>query len=220
MLFEPITPMSNSCALPPIHARIKLSRTAALQHPGFERRIKIRFRPAQRRPDMSFCPQCGIDNPANARFCDQCGATLIPVTGPAAASAMPTQPAAPVAPAVAAPAVPVTSGTLTCPQCGAAAIPGEAFCDNCGAPLNAPARPLAPAPAPAYSAGVPPQPSYPAPQPSAYASGAPTAQQLTAAPVPAPPPAQAPPRSTLAPSQLIMAASGAALPLPNAAQAI
>jgi hypothetical protein len=136
---------------------------------------------------------------------------------------MPTQAGPPVVPAVAAPAVPVTSGTLTCPQCGAAAIPGEAFCDNCGAPLNAPARPLAPAPAPAYSAGVPPQPSYPAPQPSTYASGAPTAQQLTPAPVPAPPPVapvQAPPRSTLAPSQLVVAASGAALPLPNAAQAI
>jgi pSer/pThr/pTyr-binding forkhead associated (FHA) protein len=41
--------------------------------------------------------------------------------------------------------------------------------------------------------------------------------------VPAPPPVapvQAPPRSTLAPSQLVVAASGAALPLPNAAQAI
>ena len=31
-----------------------------------------------------FCPQCGIDNPANARFCDQCGAALIPVAPVAA----------------------------------------------------------------------------------------------------------------------------------------
>ena len=33
---------------------------------------------------MPFCPQCGIDNPANARFCDQCGAALIPVASVAA----------------------------------------------------------------------------------------------------------------------------------------
>ncbi|WP_322496181.1 zinc-ribbon domain-containing protein, partial [Chloroflexus sp.] len=28
---------------------------------------------------MPFCPQCGVANPDNARFCDQCGAQLIPV---------------------------------------------------------------------------------------------------------------------------------------------
>lgn len=27
---------------------------------------------------MPFCPQCGVDNPAGARYCDQCGAMLIP----------------------------------------------------------------------------------------------------------------------------------------------
>ena len=177
---------------------------------------------------MPFCPQCGVDNPANARFCDQCGAALIPVPAPASStptSSMPPQPVAPPAMPVAsaAPAVPVTSGTVTCPQCGASAIPGEAFCDNCGAPLNAPARPVAQVPAPVYSAGVPPQPSYPPPQPSNYAP-APAQPYPPAAPAQpyTPPPAApvAPPRTTLAPAQLIVAASGAALQLPATAQAI
>jgi hypothetical protein len=177
---------------------------------------------------MPFCPQCGVDNPANARFCDQCGAALIPVPAPASStptSAMPPQPVASPAmtAASAAPAVPVTSGMVTCPQCGASAIPGEAFCDNCGAPLNAPARPVTQAPAPVYSAGVPPQPSYPPPQPSNYAT-APAQTYPPAAPAQpyTPPPAAsvAPPRTTLAPAQLIVAASGAALPLPATAQAI
>src|SRR5512138_1925489 len=113
--------------------------------------------PTHRRPDMPFCPQCGIDNPANARFCDQCGAALIPVTQPAAPTVAAPQPAAPMAPALAAPAVSSSSGAIICPQCGATAIPGEAFCDNCGAPLNAPIRPAGPPAVPAYSAGVPAQ---------------------------------------------------------------
>jgi hypothetical protein len=77
---------------------------------------------------MPFCPQCGVDNPESARYCDQCGAMLIPV---------PAQTTAPAtAPATSVPAI----GPTVCPQCGQAAIPGEAFCDNCGAPLSAPSR--------------------------------------------------------------------------------
>jgi hypothetical protein len=79
---------------------------------------------------MPFCPQCGVDNPESARYCDQCGAMLIPV---------PAQTTAPAtAPATSVPAI----GPTVCPQCGQAAIPGEAFCDNCGAPLSAHRAPL------------------------------------------------------------------------------
>jgi hypothetical protein len=168
---------------------------------------------------MPFCPQCGIDNPDNARFCDQCGAALIPV---AAAAAQP--PAPPMASAVAAPAVPSSSGTVVCPQCGTTAIPGEAFCDNCGAPLNAPVHSAGPPTVPAYNTGVPAQPAYPAPQPSSYAPPTPAGKRLPTTPIapvaPPPPAASAPMRSVLAPSQLIVVASGVALPLPNTAQAI
>jgi hypothetical protein len=145
----------------------------------------------------------------------------------------------------------LVAGPVVCSQCGATAIPGEAFCDNCGAPLSAPARPAAPVPVPPYSAGLPPQPSYPPPQP---ASVAPQIQATTTPPgshplpmpIGAPPPIQppalppkhlpplpdlpgppaskpippTPQRVALAPSQLIVAANGTAIPLPNSAQAI
>ncbi|MBK9715406.1 MAG: zinc ribbon domain-containing protein [Kouleothrix sp.] len=186
-----------------------------------------------------YCPQCGVDNPANARFCDQCGAALIPVaaapTPPSPAAPTLSSPTAPIQPSSAAPAVPASSSSVMCPQCGASAIPGEAFCDNCGAPLNAPARPPA-APAPTYSAGVPPQPTYPAPQPAsitpppapAYTPPAPAYTPPAPAytpPAPAytpPQPAYTPPapRVTLAPSRLTVASSGATIALPAAAQAV
>lgn len=174
-----------------------------------------------------FCPQCGVDNPANARFCDQCGAALIPVP----AQSAPTSPAMPAPaapppgqPVTAAPAVQAGAAGLACPQCGAAAIPGEAFCDNCGAPLNAPARPASQAPTPPYSTGVPPQPSYPPPQPSYTPPPAVQQPAYTPPPVVQQPPVQPaytpPARTSLAPAQLIVAATGAALPLPAAAQAV
>jgi FHA domain-containing protein/double zinc ribbon protein len=190
---------------------------------------------------MPFCPQCGVDNPAAARFCDQCGAVLIPVAAAppsaAATAAIPAPPSAAVPPAFGA-APPLVSGPITCSQCGAAAIPGEAFCDNCGAPLNAPARSAAPAPVPSYNAGVPPQPAYPAPQPANL--GPPPSQPVSAPPPwpaspppiattvpqpavqPSPPPSAMPAsaRTVLAPAQLIVAASGAALPLPSGPQAV
>jgi Double zinc ribbon/FHA domain len=205
---------------------------------------------------VPFCPQCGIDNPAAARYCDQCGAMLVPVAGPS--SAPPTIPGQPVvvppaAPAAAPPATAslLVAGPVICPQCGAAAIPGEAFCDNCGAPLSAPTRSAAAVPVPPYSAGLPPQPSYPPPQSASVAPQPPTTTTTPGShplphPIPAPPPIQppalppkhlpplpdlpgppatkpippTPQRVALAPSQLIVAANGAAIALPNSAQAI
>ena len=56
---------------------------------------------------MPFCPQCGIDNPASARFCDQCGAMLIPVANsPATAAA--TSPGVSPGPSSSAPTIPGT----------------------------------------------------------------------------------------------------------------
>lgn len=176
---------------------------------------------------MPFCPQCGVDNPVNARYCDQCGAMLIPVP---AQTAPP-----PAAPATAMPAL----GPTACPQCGQAAIPGEAFCDNCGAPLSAPARPVASVPAPPQSA-APPQPVYPPPAPVTVPPTVPASPPVTAPPtVPAapsvPPSSQAPPappvvppskpaavsgRTSLAPSSLVVVGTGAVLPLPAASQAL
>jgi hypothetical protein len=109
---------------------------------------------------MPYCPQCGIDNPATARYCDQCGAALIPVT---AAASAPTSPGL-------VPVPPPAAAAVVCPQCGASAIPGEAFCDNCGAPLSAPlsaqASPPTAAPTLPYNTGIPAQPTYPPPQPA------------------------------------------------------
>ena len=195
---------------------------------------------------MPFCPQCGVDNPAGARYCDQCGAMLIPV---------PAQTTAPAsAPATSVPAI----GPTVCPQCGQAAIPGEAFCDNCGAPLSAPSRPVAPVAPPPHSA-APPQPVYPPPTPVTIPPTAPVSPAPTAPPVSPPPAAppsyQAPPaqptpaappsyqvppaqpaparspvspptptpvsgRTSLAPSVLVVVGAGASLPLPAAPQAI
>jgi hypothetical protein len=82
---------------------------------------------------------------------------------------------------------------------------------------------------PAYNAGVPPQPAYPAPQPANVApqpvSPPPYVPPASYPPPPVnvsppPPPIATPARAALAPSQLIVAANGTALPLPAAAQAI
>jgi pSer/pThr/pTyr-binding forkhead associated (FHA) protein/uncharacterized OB-fold protein len=62
------------------------------------------------------CQVCGAQNDPASRFCDQCGAALVPV---------------------ATTAQPATVTVTTCPQCGSPVLPGEAFCDECGADLSA-----------------------------------------------------------------------------------
>ncbi|NJN18507.1 MAG: FHA domain-containing protein [Oscillochloris sp.] len=172
---------------------------------------------------MPFCPQCGVANPDSARFCDQCGATLIPVPAQPAQAAPQTAAAPTHAGATA------SAGPGTCPQCGTTVIPGEAFCDNCGAALLGMPGTIPPTAAPnlPYS-GVPPQPVYPPPQPV----GQPPVQPPAAAPqpivtppivtppapvVPVPPPT--PVRSGLAPATLITP-TGAQIALPAAAEAL
>lgn len=60
------------------------------------------------------CPMCGEMNKLEVRFCEHCGARLdVPTTE-------------------ATPAVPSIVPALTCPQCGAVVLPGEATCESCG----------------------------------------------------------------------------------------
>lgn len=178
---------------------------------------------------MPFCSQCGIDNPPSARFCDQCGTVLVSIapTNPAISSkpATPPAPVAPAAPINPAP-VPQTiqsapiSANVVCAQCGIPAIPGEAFCDNCGAPLGAPtSNNAAPAPAP-YAGGIPAQPSYPAPQAVSY-----TPPPVAPAPAPAPAPAaapisSAPQYSSLSSAHLVLTSTKSRIDLPNTTQAL
>ncbi len=160
---------------------------------------------------MPFCPQCGVENPPSARFCDQCGAQMIPVPaqGPAAPPPQAAQPVPPVAPSATA-----TAGPSVCPQCGTAVIPGEAFCDNCGAALLGPTRPAPPAAPGLPYGGVPPQPAYPPPQPVSV-------PPLVTPPLVTPPSSPVPPpRATLAPARLVVIPAGAALALPSAPQAV
>lgn len=163
---------------------------------------------------MSFCPQCGVENPSSARFCDQCGAALPVRSVSPPQSTAPTAAAAPPANSTGA------AGLRSCSQCGTIVIPGEAFCDSCGAPLlgpttSAPSKPAAPN---LPYGGVPPQPNYPAPQPSTFKPSAPPpVQSFQPAPVA---PSSAPGRSILAPAQLFMPEEGRAIKLPEASQVI
>ncbi|MBC8159850.1 MAG: FHA domain-containing protein [Roseiflexaceae bacterium] len=178
---------------------------------------------------MPYCTRCGVDNPASARYCDQCGATLIAVP----AAPQPTLAPAPARPQPA-PAPPrvvsagsLNAGPINCAQCGASAIPGEAFCDTCGAPLGAPAPIAAPVPAPPAS-GLPTQQSFPAPiaaipmpMPAApsYAPVPSVPAYMPPAPLPTPAYTPVAARTTLAPAQLTLD-SGAVLNLPATAQAL
>jgi len=84
------------------------------------------------------CPNCGMEVPDGAAFCDNCGAALAGVQAPPA----------------------VTGGDYHCPNCGNSVLPGEAFCGNCGAALPvAPVMSAAAAPGPASPPPAAPPPA-------------------------------------------------------------
>ena len=153
---------------------------------------------------MIRCPRCNTELPDGVAFCDACGA---PVRGQ-----MP--PASPVYqpfggdPAATNPPL----GGVVCPVCGTPALPGEAYCDNCGASLvsatTTGAYPVTPPPfAPPLT--TPPPFAPPAAGPPPFAP----------APSPAPPPApvvQAPASGMTPPvrPRLVVVSTRAELPLP------
>ena len=111
---------------------------------------------------MLTCPTCGAQNDPANRFCDQCGSRLdvgapAVAVSPLAAAEAPTM--------LAPPPTALPDAQLACPNCGSPALPGEAFCDNCGADLSSLAITMVPAvaepeqelePAPVEPAAAPP----------------------------------------------------------------
>ena len=91
---------------------------------------------------MLTCPTCGAQNDPANRFCDQCGSRLdvgapAVAVSPLAAAEAPTM--------LAPPPTALPAAQLVCPNCGSPALPGEAFCDNCGADLSSLAITMVPA---------------------------------------------------------------------------
>jgi len=77
-------------------------------------------------------------------FCDECGAALgnaVPVAAPSVANDAPTLFAQPAPSTDGAPA---NNQSVICPSCGHQNLPGDRFCDNCGAALDQPAPSAAP----------------------------------------------------------------------------
>jgi hypothetical protein len=126
---------------------------------------------------MISCPTCGAQNDPNNRFCDQCGTRLDAVQASTPPPDLaPQHSAAPVG------ADEPTVAALNCPTCGATVLPGEAFCDNCGADLTMLSTPPVVPPAaepPAAPAGAD-APTMMAPPPPAAAEEPPAAPPLRA----------------------------------------
>jgi hypothetical protein len=62
------------------------------------------------------CQMCGEMNKLDVRFCEHCGTRLLPPVTESSAMSGANR----------------VVNALTCGQCGAIVLPGEAFCDNCG----------------------------------------------------------------------------------------
>jgi uncharacterized OB-fold protein len=174
----------------------------------------------------AHCPSCGATVLPGEAFCDNCGADLTAL----AVTPAPTLSAdAPTALAEPGTAPPSTPGSVSnCPVCGAQTIPGERFCDNCGADLQAAlaapavspndatlvAPPVAPDDATIVASATPvaaePTPASveATPEPAAETAPAPA----EAAPVPVEVEAEAPP----APAEAAPVAPAEAAPAPAA----
>jgi len=183
-----------------------------------------------------ICPSCGQSNVPGEMFCENCG-TRLAAPEVAAAPVVPAAPAAAAAPAVT--AAEAAPAARVCPACGANAAADDTFCYACGADLSksaeaAPVEAAAPAAEPAVSA---PEAAPVAPAaltcPSCgaeYAAGAdfcefcgavlPGSAAVTPAVTPAEPAKPMPATSVVALLRLVVAASGAELPLPDKAEII
>ncbi len=160
---------------------------------------------------MLTCPTCGAQNDPANRFCDQCGSrldagALAVAVSPLAAAEAPTMLATPP---TALPAAP-----LVCPNCSSPALPGEAFCDNCGADLSSLAITMAPAVAePEPDSALAPAPVEPAAAPPVAVFD--EATMLAAPPVAEPVLAPIVPEPVAAPNDAtILAAPPVAVPMP------
>jgi pSer/pThr/pTyr-binding forkhead associated (FHA) protein/uncharacterized OB-fold protein len=126
------------------------------------------------------CPSCGAVVLPGEAFCDSCGASLQNVAVASAPADAPTV----FAPAENPPATSADgAATVTCPMCGHQNLPGDRFCDNCGAALQG-----------AGAAEAPAQQADTAAQPTAEATAANSATVIepppTAPPAPYVPPMQ------------------------------
>ncbi len=148
--------------------------------------------------DTITCVVCGAVNDAANHFCDQCGASLKPAltrdVGYVGAPPIVPDPLQSVSPV---PAV-APADDLVCAVCGAAVLPGQAFCDNCGAnlienpPIPAGGVPAAYAPtlpdlSSAAFPATPVMPSASAPTAPDLSQTAPTGSNLEQFPLPTDP---------------------------------
>ncbi|MDQ7823111.1 MAG: FHA domain-containing protein [Candidatus Eremiobacteraeota bacterium] len=100
------------------------------------------------------CPECGAENLEGAAYCEDCGSKLpVGSAAPPPAAGIP-----PVQPPVVEQAPPVVTagGMMKCGSCGAENPAGEAYCEDCGAGLGAPAAVPAGGDAPQQVISAPP----------------------------------------------------------------